>query len=203
MKLRIEGIALFLFIPLVLILYLRMPLGPGPSLALGVVLMIGHRFVARPWFARHVGERCFWCGKAAESVPAPFASKGETIAAIACGEDHAGRIAEFGRVVAKARLLLAALILAPVVLYLLNGFAAVAGLPSVPFDAARWGFKIPIAAAVVALSFAWPLGRRMGSAPAIDFPVHNLFLLGIGNTLWVFRIVGIWWIVEGAVAVAG
>jgi hypothetical protein len=200
-KLRITGIALFLFIPLVLVLYLRMPLGAGPSLALGVVLMIGHRFVARPWFSRHLGVRCFWCGKAAGSVAAPFVSKGETIAAVACGEGHAGRIAAFGRVVAKARVPLAALILVPVVLYLLNGFASVAGLPSVSLDAARWGFKIPIAAAVVALSFAWPLGHRMGSEPAIDFPVHNLFLLGIGNTLWVFRIVGIWWLVEGAVAV--
>ena len=34
--------------------------------------------------------------------------------------------------------------------------------------------------------------------PAIDFPVHNLFLLGIGNTMWVFRLVGIWWLADGA-----
>ncbi len=202
MNLRIAGIALFLFIPLVLVLYLRMPLGPGPSLALGVFLMIGHGFVARPWFARHLGERCFWCGKAAGNVSAPFAAKGGTISAVACGEEHAGKIAAFGRVVAKARLPLAALIVVPVVLYLLNGFASVAGLPSVPLDAARWGFKIPIAAAVVALSFAWPLGHRKGSAPAVGFPVHNLFLLGIGNTLWVFRIVGIWWLAEGVAALA-
>jgi hypothetical protein len=30
--------------------------------------------------------------------------------------------------------------------------------------------------------------------PRSAFPVHNLFLLGIGNTLWVFRLVGAWWL---------
>ena len=36
----------------------------------------------------------------------------------------------------------------------------------------------------------------MTRLPAIDFPVHNLFLLGVRNTLWVFRLVGLWWLVS-------
>ncbi len=31
----------------------------------------------------------------------------------------------------------------------------------------------------------------------VPFPAHNFFLLGIRNLLWVFRLVGIWWIVRG------
>ena len=30
--------------------------------------------------------------------------------------------------------------------------------------------------------------------PRSAFPAHNLLLLGIGNTLWVFRLVGVWWL---------
>jgi hypothetical protein len=33
------------------------------------------------------------------------------------------------------------------------------------------------------------------------FPLHNLFLLGIRNTLWVFRLVGAWWLVAGVLQV--
>ena len=33
--------------------------------------------------------------------------------------------------------------------------------------------------------------------PAVPFPVHNFFLLGVRNLLWIFRLVGIWWIVRG------
>lgn len=198
MNLRLAGILLFLFIPLVLVLYLRMPLGPAPSLGLGVAIMIGHRFVARPWFRKHLDERCFWCGAPRAVVEAPFHSKGDEIEAWACGASHAGRVLAFARLVARARVPLAILILVPVFLYLVNGVAAVSGLPSVGWEAARWGFKVPIAAAVVTLSLAWPAGRGLTSAPAVDFPVHNLFLLGIGNTLWVFRVVGVWWLVEAA-----
>lgn len=198
MSLRLAGFLLFLFIPLVLVLYLRMPLGPAPSLGLGVALMVAHRFVARPWFLKHLAERCFWCGAPRTMKDTPFSSKGETIAARACGEAHAERVLAFARVVARARIPLAILILVPVLAYLLNGAVALTGLPSVGWEAARWGFKVPIAAAVVALSFAWPAGRGLDSPPAVDFPVHNLFLLGIGNTLWVFRVVGLWWLADAA-----
>jgi hypothetical protein len=34
------------------------------------------------------------------------------------------------------------------------------------------------------------------------FPAHNFFLLGIRNLLWVFRLVGLWWIVVGVSGLA-
>ncbi|MBU1950878.1 MAG: hypothetical protein KJ927_19340, partial [Candidatus Eisenbacteria bacterium] len=66
MKIRIAGMALFLCIPLVLYLYLAQPLGVLPSLGLGVLIMIGHRFLASPFSARHRPRRCLWCGR---SIP--------------------------------------------------------------------------------------------------------------------------------------
>jgi len=66
---------------------------------------------------------------------------------------------------------------------------------------------VPVASAVVALSFLWPLGRRTDAPPSIDFPPHNLALLGVRNTLWIFRIVGLIWlgqaVLAGARAISG
>jgi len=73
----------------------------------------------------------------------------------------------------------------------------------VPLDAAVWAFKVPIALAVVTLSFVWPRGRGIAVDPAIDFPPHNLFLLGVAATLWIFRIVGLFWLAQGVVAKVG
>jgi hypothetical protein len=31
----------------------------------------------------------------------------------------------------------------------------------------------------------------------VPFPAHNFFLLGLRSLLWIFRLVGAWWIVRG------
>lgn len=193
------GVGLFLFIPLVLVLYLRMPLGLAPSILIGIVVMLAHRFVARPFMERYLSRRCFWCGRvfSGGGFDAGFVSRGEAVAARGCRASHAANLVSFARVVGASRPLLVVMILVPVAVYLVNALAAIGGVWSIPLDAARWGFKIPIAAAVVGLSFAWPFGARMTRSAAIDFPAHNLFLLGVRGTLWVFRLVGIWWLAAG------
>ena len=45
------GVALFLFIPLVLFLFVRHPAPVGLSLGAGVLLIVGHRLLARPYMA--------------------------------------------------------------------------------------------------------------------------------------------------------
>jgi len=203
MPLALRGAVLFLFIPLVLVLYLRMPFGLAPSVLGGIAIMVAHRFVARPWMERHLVSRCFWCGRAPAPIEAPLTSKGTTIAARACTARHRDDLRAFGRVVAAGKPALAMLILVPVVLNLLNALAAIAGTTIVPLDTAVWCFKIPIALAVVTLSFAWPLGRSSSGQAAIDFPVHNLFLLGVNPTFWVFRIVGLFWLGQGVLSLVG
>lgn len=196
---RLVGVLLFLFIPTVLVLYLRMPFGLAPSVLSGIAIMLLHRRVARPFMDRHLAARCFWCGRdlAAQGVAAPFRSGRETIGARACDAVHAGQLVAFARAVAACRWLLAALILVPVAAYLGNALLAMAGTAPLTLDAARWMFKVPVAAAVVGLSLAWPLGRTLARDPAIDFPAHNLSLLGVSWTLWVFRVVGLVWLAQG------
>jgi len=198
-RVRLAGLFLFAFIPIVLVLLLRMPLGLALSIGLGVAIMLGHRFVARPFMLRHLDARCLWCGRdlVGPGVASPFRSGGEYVPARACAPDHARRLEAFARAVAAARPVLVALVLVPVAAYLVNAASAMAGRTLVPLEAARWGFKIPIAAAVVGLSFAWPLGRRLQREAAIDFPAHNLSLLGVRWTLWIFRIVGLFWLGQG------
>jgi len=197
---RLVGAFFFLFIPLVLVLYLRMPLGLPASIFLGMALMIGHRFVARPFMEHHLERRCFWCGRdlAGPGVLAPFRSRGETIEARACSGTHADRLIAFARTVAAGRLVVFLLIVLPVLTYLGNALLTIAGHGFLPLDTARAAFKIPIAIAVVTLSFAWPLGARLTREPAIDVPAHNLSLLGVSSTLWVFRIVGLFWLGQAA-----
>ena len=74
MKLRAIGLLLFLFIPLVLVLFLAQPLGAVVSIVLGIILMLGHRFIAQPFSEKHRLERCLWCGRdvaadQAEQIP--------------------------------------------------------------------------------------------------------------------------------------
>ncbi len=197
---RLTGALLFLVIPLVLVLYLRMPLGLPGSVFLGMALMFTHPLIARPFMNRHLESRCFWCGRdlAGPGVMAPFRSRGETIEARACSSTHAHRLTAFARTVAAGRLVVVLLVLLPVVIYLGNALLTIAGHGFLPLDSARAAFKIPIAVAVVTLSFAWPLGARLAREPTIDVPAHNLSLLGVSSTLRVFRIVGLLWLGQAA-----
>jgi hypothetical protein len=193
---RLAGALLFLFIPLVLVLYLRMPLGIAGSVLPGIVIMLAHRRIARPFMDRHLADRCFWCGcdLPGTGVPAPFRSRRETIAARACSVGHANRVTAFARMTGATRPAGIVLIILPVLVYLANALLSIAGWGFLALDTARLVFKVPIALAVVTASFAWPLGSRLAREPAIDFPAHNLSLLGVRWTLWVFRIVGLFWL---------
>ena len=59
-----------------------------------------------------------------------------------------------------------------------------------------------MAATVVGVSLGWLTVRETSGPLSFPFPLHNLFLLGIRATLWVFRLVGTWWLVAGLVRLA-
>src|SRR5258706_6697621 len=63
------GVILFLFIPLVLVLFVRHPAPLGASLGAGVLLMVGHRFLARPYMARVAPLKCVWCNRVLAGAP--------------------------------------------------------------------------------------------------------------------------------------
>src|SRR5262249_7216774 len=87
--LQLLGVLLFLFIPVVLFLFVRHPRPIGWSVALGVVLMLGHRFLARPYMEAARGRKCLWCN-GAPVAPTPLAlpTRGGAVEATTCARHH-------------------------------------------------------------------------------------------------------------------
>ena len=194
MALILQGVALFACVPLVLWLFLAQPIGPGWSLALGFAIIAGHRAVAAPWSGSHARERCLWCGRTGHpAAEVPVTAGPRTVVFGACNESH-GRLArQFFGFVNRHRVAIAAGIFAPLAVLLSGTLLRVLGFGLLSYDANALQFRVIVAATVVLVSLAY---RRSPPArePRSAFPVHNLFLLGIRNTLWVFRIVGTWWL---------
>jgi hypothetical protein len=199
MRLTIQGALLFLFIPLVLFLYLRQPFGPAVSIVLGLAIMLGHRFVASPWMARHAAGRCLWCGRPGafeDTLHVISAGRDQVVAA--CSSRHRDASARFLTFVARFRVPIAAAIFVPLAVLLIGSLAMAAGHSFIAHDWNTWQFKTIVALTVVLTSLAYR-GVRSPAEPLVSpFPLHNFFLLGIRNTLWVFRLVGAWWIIAGA-----
>jgi hypothetical protein len=204
-RLALEGALLFAFIPAVLVLYLQQPLGPAPSLGLGVVVMLGHRFIAAPWMARHAGERCLWCGLGvAEPDPAiEVAASGGVLRLRACGEAHRERIGRLFTFVSRYRIPIALGIFVPLFILLAGTLMIVVGRPVIALEMNRLQFRLIVAITVLATSLAYLGAGSTDASLSCPFPLHNLFLLGVRNTLWVFRVVGVWWLILSALALAG
>ncbi len=190
------GVLLFLFIPLVLFLFVRHPPPIGASLAVAIVLMLGHRFLARPYMARAAAAKCLWCNRAlpAQSEQLDLATGAGPLTARCCS-GHREPAARFFAFLDAWRLPIRAGIFLPLLL-LLGSLAAAAFGRAVPLPGITALFKLVIGITVNLAA----LGSLLGSPrerPAVPFPAHNFFLLGVRNLLWIFRLVGIWWIVQG------
>jgi hypothetical protein len=206
----LQGLLLFLCIPLVLFLFLRQPLGPGWSVALGVAIMGGHRFLAAPWMAKFADVRCLWCGRVAVSTRIPIVAGGRLWELTACSQEHAGQVARFLRFLHRFRTPVRAGIVLPLAWLLVASLASAAGRPLLPHDTNALIFRVLVAATVLSAATVPFVTRSAGPARSgmdaiaesqplrCPLPLHNLFLLGIRNTLWIFRVVGAWWVVDGA-----
>lgn len=194
----VRGLALFAFIPLVLWLFLVQPLGPGWSLALGVAIVAGHRTVAAPWAASHATERCLWCGRTCDAGRSlPVRSGTHTISFAACVPRHDDASRRFFAFVEAHRVAIGLGIFVPLGVLLLATLLRAMGLALLPHELAAVQFRVAVAATVVTASLAYR-SAAPSREPRSVFPVHNLYLLGIRNTLWVFRVVGAWWLVAAA-----
>ena len=197
--LALQGILLFLFIPLVLYLLLRQPMGPGWSVLLGLVIMFGHRFLAQPWAMKFADVRCLWCGRVGAGEVVPVVAGGRTWPMHACSERHAARARRFLDVVFRFRIPIAVGIFVPLVWIVAASLASAFGHPLLPHRTNALVFRMVVAATVLVTSLApgVPAGAgRRGAVTRCPFPLHNLALLGIRNTLWVFRLVGAWWLFD-------
>jgi hypothetical protein len=199
------GILLFLFIPLVLFLFVGHPEPVGWSLAAGVALMLGHRFLARPYMRWALPAQCLWCNRrlAPEDASArlELATGGGVLAARCCPA-HREPAARFFRWVDRWRWPLRLGIFVPL-LWLLGALAATALGRIVALPAVTSLFRLVVGLTVNVAALGPLLGPQDAASPApsqpiaVAFPVHNFFLLGVRALLWVFRLIGVWWIVLG------
>jgi len=195
---RLTGFLLFLPVPIVLFLFTRAPLGIGWSLVLGVALMLSHRAYARPVALARASRRCLWCGRTAPEGPIldveePFGLTHWR----ACGEPHGVRARRFLEWAGVHRRFLQIGILGTLAAFLLAAAGMAAGLA----DARRYpdavnAFRLAIALTVLPLGL---LATR-GIAPADaalrpPFPVHIQALIGTWAVSWLFRVVGVAWLI--------
>ena len=191
------GVLLFLFIPVVLFLFVRHPAPVGGSLAAGLVLMIGHRFLARPYMERVREVKCLWCNRVPPREPVDLELRsggGRTIAARCCGV-HRQPAAKLFSFLHLWRWPLRLGIFLPL-LFLLTALAASAAGQPAPVELATDWFKLVVGITVNVAALGY-LAVREHAPIEVPFPAHNFFLLGVRNLLWIFRLVGLWWIWQG------
>ena len=195
------GLLLFLFIPVVLYLFVVHPEPVGRSLVAGVALMLGHRVLARPYMRRVAGRRCLWTGGSLvdhDTEAVELGTLGEPVAAQVRSR-HAHDLRRFFTFVYRRRLPLRVGIFLPL-LMLLGTLAAAAfdRADDTTVATATNVFRLVIGLTVNFAAWGWLTLREADVQVRVPFPVHNFFLLGVRALLWVFRLVGIWWIWAGA-----
>ena len=203
---RVPGLALFLPVPLVLWLFTRAPLGERASLAVGVALMLSHRFYARPWALARARHRCLWCGRTLDTPgdePVALAVNEPTGATewTTCAR-HADRMRRVLRWAARRPRFLRATILGSVVCFLAWASLSAAGRAGARYEDAVALFRLGVAAAVLPLGWLGPRPVAAESAPhgapeRTPFPLHIQALVGTSAVLWLFRVVGLVWLVLG------
>ena len=194
------GVLLFLFIPAVLFLFVRHPEPVGLSLAGGVVLIICHRFLARPYMERVLAVKCLWCNRVPPRTPVELElrSGARKLAARCCAE-HRQPAAKFFSFLHAWRWPLRLGIFLPL-LFLLTALAASAAGQPAPVPIATTWFKLVVGVTVNVAALGYFFAREH-SPFEVPFPAHNFFLLGVRNLLWIFRLVGLWWIWQGVSSV--
>jgi hypothetical protein len=205
-------VLLFLPVPLVLILFTRAPLGILASLGIGILLMLTHRRYARPWALARAHERCLWCG--ADVAPEPPTLDASRLVVAdplgraewcACRAGHASRLVAVLRWTAGHAKALSLGILGTLAAFLAWALACGVGWLARPaFEDAVAFFRLGIALSVLPLGW---LATRTQAGPAetfrAPFPLHVPALIGLHAVLWLFRLIGLLWLVQGSLHVAG
>ena len=204
---RLAGFALFLPVPIVLGLFTRQPLGPWLSLGLGVLLVATHRLYARPFALRRAGRRCLWCGGAAPDG-APSIGIEEPLGRTAwrrCGEPHHALVQRTLGWAAAHRRFLAAGVLGSLAAFLILAVLAASGRAAawLRMDDAVAVFRLGVALTV--LPFGWlasSRGKPAAGHPRLPFPAHIQALIGTLWVIWLFRLVGLWWLAAAVLHLA-
>lgn len=200
---QLLGVTLFLFIPVVLFLFVRRPEPVGASLIAGLVLMLGHRFLARPYMARIRARKCLWSnamlarsqGAVMPETTLQLATAGGPVAT-RCRPEHQLAARRFFGALDRWRVPLRLAIFVPLAFLLVTAGMAAFGRPA-PTVLATALFQVIVGASVGAVAVFYRWVPPAEEPLPVPFPAHNFFLLGIRTLLWVFRIVGALWVIVG------
>lgn len=197
------GLLLFLPIPLVLYLFVAQPRPLDRSLILGVVIMVAHRFVARPFMRRVARRRSLWTGLPALSRDGCVEIHlGREILSAAVSPRHRDATLRFYTFLHRWRWLIRLGIFVPLLLLLACLGLAATGRAT-PLGTVTAFFQLAVGATVAATSVLWRFGPAGHEPIRPAVPIHTFFLLGTVPLLWIFRIVGVWWIWTGLSYLAG
>ncbi len=193
------GLLLFLPVPFVLWCLLARPWGLPLSFGVGVAVMLTHRFYARPFALGNARHRCLWCGRSRAEGAVLLVEEGAPPATtwrVCCGA-HDTRIRRFLGTTRRLRWPLRLAILGSLLVFV-GGALADHWLELPVIDAALLGdvFRLTIALAVLPLSLFAPFfGPRDENPLRAPFPLHIQALIGTRWVVWLFRIVGVAWLV--------
>ncbi len=196
----LTGVVLFLFIPTVLLLFVAHPAPVGGSLAAGLLLMAGHRLLARPYMLATRPHKCVWCNRFfAERVAerAVLLHQGGSLPPLellAC-RAHVAPTRRFFAFLERCRQPLRIGIGLPLGILLGSLAAFSAGIGDWTEQATAL-FRLAVGLSVQLAALGPWLGAAREESRAA-FPLHNFYLLGVRAILWIFRLVGIWWILAG------
>lgn len=196
---RLVGILLFLPVPIVLWLFTRQPLGALPSVVVGVVIMATHRLYARPFALSRAHRRCLWTGAPAsgESGVTVVEPLGTTVWATSSPEARAGVRSTLGTAHRLAPLLRVGILGTLVVLVLGAPLAAAGWLGPIRPDDTVALFQLGVALSVLPLGWWGPRALEPPKGPiAVPFPVHIPALIGMLWVVWLFRLIGLWWLAQ-------
>jgi hypothetical protein len=196
LRIHTLGVLLFLFIPLVLFLFLRYPFGIQMSFLIAILIIAGHRFLAIPFMERYRSHRCLWCGRTSRVRTTVEIHAGKKMIFQFCEGSCVEKGKRFIDFCETHKAILKFGIFVPLIWYVVTMLLISYGMFSFPTNWNQFIFRFFIAWTVVSISFLYRNGKQADHLQ-FPFPIHNLFLLGIKNTLTVFRLVGIWWIAAG------
>jgi hypothetical protein len=197
---RLLGFLLFLPVPTVLWLFTRQPIGLFASLGLGVLVMLTHRSYARAFALARAQQRCLWCGGPATNQPAIGIEEplGHT-SWCTCTPEHARALERVLTWAATRRRLLLSGILGALGAFLVAAVLAGLGRPAW-LQVADAVALLQVGVAVTVLPLGWLSGlARSPASPTgrLPFPIHIQALIGTLFVLWLFRLIGLWWLIAG------
>jgi hypothetical protein len=197
---QLQGISLFLFIPLVLFFFVRHPEPLALWIPLACVIMIGHRSLARPYAAQAVPIKCIWCNRvlprSLDSASASFdLAAGGIVVPVRTCRQHARPASRFFRFLWAGRLPFRIGIFIPLLLLLVSLGKGIAGDRGwIPLATVVFQLAVALTVNFIALG-PWMSAKVGNPSPIpVPFPLHNFYLLGVRTLLWLFRLVGLWWV---------